>query len=131
MTSTPNPHDEDVPLKGGDSSHSGDRIMPGTISQRLARMTVSMEFDKLPLNVVNTVKLLVLDQIGLQIRGATYHHVEPVLNVARLLASVPQSTVTGANWRTSAPHAAYVNGTLGHSSEFDDAHPLGDVGINY
>ncbi|MYZ34441.1 MULTISPECIES: MmgE/PrpD family protein [unclassified Streptomyces] len=93
-----------------------------TIATRLAEWVVNLTFDEMPQDVVEIACRLVLDQLGLQIRGSTLPNVAPVRAVAERLAGAPDCTVTGAAWRTTAPHAAYVNGTMGHSCEFDDAH---------
>ena len=95
-----------------------------TVSQRLATWTTELRFEDVPTDVVELTKLLLLDQLGLQLRGSTLPHVAPVLAVAKRLAGPIESTITGASWRASAPQAAWVNGTLGHSTEFDDAHLL-------
>jgi 2-methylcitrate dehydratase PrpD len=47
-----------------------------------------------------------------------------VLRLAERQTGTPESTLTYSGARTSASLAAYVNGTLGHSCEFDDAHAL-------
>src|SRR5258706_6684849 len=93
-----------------------------TAALRLANWVANLDFDALPEEVTEVAKLLVFDQIGLQIRGATLPNVQPVLDVARASAGRPESTITGAGVQTNAAHAAWANGTLGHSAEFDDAH---------
>jgi 2-methylcitrate dehydratase PrpD len=93
-----------------------------TVAARLANWVVDLTFDELPADVVELACRLVLDQSGLQLRGATLPNVAPVRAVAQRLAGSPDCTVTGATWRTTAPHAAWVNGTMGHSCEYDDAH---------
>jgi 2-methylcitrate dehydratase PrpD len=67
-------------------------------------------------------KRLVLDQLGLQLRGSTPRNVQPVRAVADALGGRGEATVTGGSVLVSAPQAAWVNGTLGHSAEYDDAH---------
>jgi 2-methylcitrate dehydratase PrpD len=65
---------------------------------------------------------LVLDQLGLQLRGAALPNVQPVRAVAAALGGPAEATAAGSASRLSAPQAAWVNGTLGHSAEYDDAH---------
>jgi len=96
--------------------------MSRTVASRLANWVGDLDFDALPAEVTEVAKLLVLDQIGLQVRGAALSNVQPVLDLARSSAGRPESTITGAGVQTNAAHAAWANGTLGHSAEFDDAH---------
>ncbi|MDP9079324.1 MAG: MmgE/PrpD family protein [Bacteroidota bacterium] len=69
-------------------------------------------------------KQLILDQLGVQLLGSTLEHVKPVKQLVESMYAVPESTITLGNTRTGAPMAAYVNGTFGHSCEYDDAHAL-------
>ncbi|HEX6450133.1 MAG TPA: MmgE/PrpD family protein [Trebonia sp.] len=93
-----------------------------TVSERLASWVVGLDYDDLPADVVAMAKRLVLDQLGLQLRGSTLPNVQPVCGVATMLGGGGEATVTGSSTRLSAPQAAWVNGTLGHSAEYDDAH---------
>lgn len=93
-----------------------------TVSERLASWVVSLTSDQLPDDVTAMTKRLVLDQLGLQLRGSTLPNVQPVRAVATALAGTAEATVAGSATRLSAPQAAWVNGTLGHSAEYDDAH---------
>ena len=95
-----------------------------TISQRLAEWVATLRYEDLPADVVETTKLLILDQLGVQLRGATLPNVQPVRRLVESIKAAPESTVTLGTARTSAAEAAYVNGTLGHSCEYDDAHML-------
>ncbi|RKR92892.1 2-methylcitrate dehydratase PrpD [Micromonospora pisi] len=92
-----------------------------TVAGRLARWVTELRFDDLPAEVVQRTKQLILDQIGVQVLGTTLPNVQPVRLAAAAVPGPPESTVTGGG-RTSAAQAAYVNGTLGHSCEYDDAH---------
>ncbi|MEV4756967.1 MmgE/PrpD family protein [Micromonospora sp. NPDC049559] len=91
-----------------------------TIAARLSRWVTGLRFDDLPAEVVERTKQLILDQVGVQLLGTTLPNVQPI---RRVVAPGPaESTVTGGGV-TSAAQAAYVNGALGHSGEYDDAHP--------
>src|SRR5260370_11884509 len=92
-----------------------------TVSGRLAEWVVGLRFEDLPVEVVDRAALLVLDNLGVQVRGARLPNVQPVRAVAAALGGTLEAT-TVLGGRVSAPQAAWVNGTLGHSAEFDDAH---------
>jgi 2-methylcitrate dehydratase PrpD len=95
-----------------------------TISERLASWIVGLDYVDLPADVIVMAKRLMLDQLGLQLRGSTLPNVQPVRAVATALGGHGEATATGSSTRVSAPQAAWVNGTLGHSAEYDDAHML-------
>lgn len=96
----------------------------GTVARRLAGWVSALRYDDLPPEVVDQAKLLILDQLGVQVRGATLPNTQPVRRLAQSEPTTPQSTVTLGGTKASATQAAYVNGTLGHSCEYDDAHML-------
>jgi len=92
-----------------------------TVSQRLAELVVKLQLDDLPREVMERTALLVLDNLGVQVRGTRLPNVQPERVVAAALGGTPEAT-TILGGRISASQAAWVNGTLGHSAEFDDAH---------
>lgn len=89
---------------------------------RIAEEAAGIGFETLPERVVATAKLALLDQLGVQLRGATLPHTRPGLELARSLESRPESTIVYHGGRAAAPYAAYVNALFGHSCEFDDSH---------
>lgn len=93
-----------------------------TISNQLGSWIVDLTFDDLPTDVIKRAKQCLLDQFGVQIRGATLPQVQSVRQLVDAMGGAPESTVAFYGSRTSAPYAAYVNGTFGHSCEFDDSH---------
>jgi 2-methylcitrate dehydratase PrpD len=97
---------------------------PATPVEELGRRITDISYDSLPGEVVARAKDCLLDQFGVQLRGATLAYVQPALQVARRLQAAPQSTITLYGDRTSPPLAAFVNATFGHSCEYDDAHFL-------
>ena len=97
---------------------------PATLSGRIATWVTALRYEDLPEEVVERTKLLILDQLGLQLRGATLPNVQPVLRLADSEPGKAEATLAHSGARTTVSQAAWVNGTLGHSAEYDDAHPL-------
>ncbi|HEX3779729.1 MAG TPA: MmgE/PrpD family protein [Pseudonocardiaceae bacterium] len=93
-----------------------------TIATRLADWVADLRYDHIPRAAVDTTKLLVLDQLGLQVNGATLANIQPEIQLVEAMQAIPESTVALSGTRTAAPYAAFVNGTLAGSSEFDDVH---------
>lgn len=107
-----------------DFTASGTADAAATVAERIAARVGALRFDDLPDEVVEHTELVLLDQLGVQTLGATLPNVQPVLRLAESQGGTPEATLTHSGRRTSASRAAWVNGTLGHSAEYDDAHAL-------
>jgi len=83
-----------------------------------------MSIADVPTEAVDITKKLVMDQLGLQMRGATLPNVAAVARLVAAAGGTPESTVIGTRLRASAPSAAYANGTFGHACQYDDSHQL-------
>lgn len=94
------------------------------LAARLAATAAEMSITGVPAEAVVVTKNLVLDQLGLQLRGATLPNVAPVARLVAAAGGTPESTVVGTGMRASAPYAAYANGTFGHACQYDDSHQL-------
>ncbi|MFC6021624.1 MmgE/PrpD family protein [Plantactinospora solaniradicis] len=106
-----------------DATYRCSRPLPW-VAGRLASWANGLRFEDLPTEVVERTEQLILDQLGVQVLGTILPNVQPVRQLAASVAGAPESTVTGGDRKTSAAQAAYVNGTLGHSCEYDDAHAV-------
>lgn len=95
-----------------------------TIAEQLAGHVVRLRHSDIPEDVLAVARRLVLDQLGLQVRGSTLTHVQPVRRLVEGMAARAEAPVTGTAIRTTAAQAAYVNGTFGASMEYDDSHLL-------
>ena len=93
-----------------------------TLVEDIATEVVSMRHDSLPKEVLVRAQQCLLDQFGVQLRGATLPQVQPVLQLVTEAGGNPQATLALYGLRTSIGNAALVNGTFGHSCEFDDSH---------
>jgi 2-methylcitrate dehydratase PrpD len=96
-----------------------------TVAERIAEWVTALRFEDLPAAVVERTKLVILDQLGVQVLGSSLPNVQPVLRLAEAQGGAPEATLTHSGARTTASQAAWVNGTLGHGCEYDDAHALG------
>ncbi len=95
-----------------------------SVAPRLARWIEGLSWEALPAEVVEMAKKVLLDQMGCQIVGATLPHTRPVLQHVQELGARPESSIALGGGKTAAIYAAYVNGTFGHSFEYDDSHVL-------
>jgi 2-methylcitrate dehydratase PrpD len=94
------------------------------LAVRLAAIAAQMYIEGAPAEAVAITKQLIMDQLGLQLRGATLPNVAPVARLVLAAGGTPDSTVIGTGRRASAPYAAYANGTFGHACQYDDSHQL-------
>ena len=91
-------------------------------TRRVCEAFENWQFDDLPDNVVQTVKLFVLDTLGV-IGGAAAAPGIETLN-KRLTSWEIDGPSTGlvGKWRASPPTAALANGAAAHALDFDDMH---------
>jgi 2-methylcitrate dehydratase PrpD len=90
-----------------------------TLAERLAAFAAALEFDRLPADVLASVRLRALDVLGLTLAASTYDFAAPVMAVA---SDGGPCTIIGSTRTASSAGAALVNGTLAHGLDFDDTH---------
>lgn len=93
-----------------------------TYTERLAQFARQLRFEDLPAQVVEDVKLRVLDTLGVCLVTTGMEYAAQAAEVARGLGGAGPCTVVkrGGGW--SAPGAAWMNGALVHGIDFDDVH---------
>src|SRR5690242_259545 len=100
------------------------------VTRLVAQHAAALAFDALPRELVDLVKQIVLDTIGVVI-GASGLAPEAriVAEYVEALGGRAESTVFGFGFKAPAPWAAFVNGSLGHMLDYDDVGAGGHVGI--
>ena len=88
----------------------------------LAAFASALRFEDLPPDVIERIKLCVLDSFGCCLFGATLPWTRKVAELALSEGARAGATLIGMGARTSASLAALVNGTAGHAFELDDIH---------
>ena len=88
----------------------------------LARFASGMRYEDVPKEVVERIKLCVLDSIGCSLFGATLPWTRKVADFAMAEGARPVASLAGMGRKTSVSLAALVNGTSGHAFELDDIH---------
>lgn len=81
-----------------------------------------LRFNGIPLEVVQAAKHHTLDAIGVGLAAASLSLPQQIKKVLQRLGSGEESTVIGFVERVPPPSAAFLNGTLIHSLEYDDTH---------
>lgn len=96
--------------------------------QTLAEYVEGVTLDKIPQRDVQIAKLALLDQIGVALAGVGE---DPGVKVQNMVdrCTANEATVLGTPRKTSTWLAALVNGTLGHTLDFDDCSSFGHPSV--
>ena len=102
---------------------SGEADNPFT--RGIADFVAGLRFERIPAEVCQRIKLLMLDALGCAIFGAGLPWSRILRETLGAVDTSKGAAVWGTGDRLSAPHAALVNGTLVQSFELDDVHRQG------
>lgn len=91
------------------------------ISKRLANFVFESEYGDISREAINAAKKDILDFVGCALIGVKTPIDKIVKEYLKDLGGVSQSTVIGSIPKTSCPNAAFANGALGHSLDYDDS----------
>jgi len=91
-----------------------------TITRDLVHFCGNVEGDRLPEEVVDRCKYLLLDFLGVAIRGQQMDSARAVLRFALAHGCAGDAAVVGSSYHLNPCYASLVNGTAAHSLELDD-----------
>jgi len=91
-----------------------------SIVRAFVERAASIEFSKLPADVVEKCKVLFLDFLGIPFRASELESSK--ILIQSLGKEKGEHPILGFNKKTSQRNAALINGTLAHSLDFDDTH---------
>ncbi|MDI6809185.1 MAG: MmgE/PrpD family protein [Candidatus Eisenbacteria bacterium] len=94
---------------------------------RLASFVSKLQFSDLPGEVVNHIKLCILDTIGCGLFGSALPWGQLMARFVEAQAGVLESSVWGHGVKVPSANAALANGTMVHGFELDDLHKGGIV----
>src|SRR3954469_10488541 len=99
-------------------------------TRQISECTVALTYDALPPELVELIKQIVLDMLGVAVGASGLAPEARILaDYVEALGGRPESSVLGFGSRAPAPWAAFVNGSLGHMLDYDDVGAGGHVGI--
>lgn len=96
--------------------------MSSTPLEALAGFAAALQPADLPAEVARSVRERVLDTVGICLAATRLDTSAMALRVARSWGAPGPATVIGYGERLPVPGAAFVNGVLAHSLDFDDTH---------
>tara|TARA_B100000941_G_scaffold126007_1_gene89121 strand:- start:642 stop:2003 length:1362 start_codon:yes stop_codon:yes gene_type:complete len=91
-------------------------------TKTLAKFAVQLEFEKIPENILDYLKLLFLDGVGCCIHGNTLQWTKTLRDVVTNKEDIKQCSIIGTNKKTTLLNAVLINSTAGHGFESDDIH---------
>jgi len=89
-------------------------------AEDLASFAYEIDFQDLPKEVIENVKLRILDTIGVMLMACKEKFIKDIVDIAK--DGRPESTIIGFNLKVSSQNAVLINGTMAHVLEFDDTH---------
>jgi 2-methylcitrate dehydratase PrpD len=93
-----------------------------TLVEQLAAFAAGTEYDALPAEVTESVRRRVLDTLGIALAASARGLADGVRELVADDGGAPRATIVGSEMRVPEAQAAFVNGTLAHSLDFDDTH---------
>jgi 2-methylcitrate dehydratase PrpD len=93
-----------------------------TMAEELAAFAAGTSYADLPEAVVESVKMRVLDTMGIAVAAAPLDTSRAVRRWAAEQGGVEGASAVGVSRRLPANLAAFVNGVLAHSLDYDDTH---------
>src|SRR3989441_10753429 len=92
-----------------------------TLAERLAVFAADLDVTHVPPAVIESVKLRVLDVLGIALAASTHEFAPSVLAALESWGS-GEGTLVAAKTGAPLPLAILANGTLAHGLAFDDTH---------
>ncbi len=93
-----------------------------TLAQQIAAFAEGTSYDDLPADVVESVGMRVLDTLGIAVAAADLDTSRAARSWARDQAGGGPASAVGVDAPLPANLAAFVNGVLAHSLDYDDTH---------
>ncbi|MGA7791215.1 MAG: MmgE/PrpD family protein [Xanthobacteraceae bacterium] len=91
-------------------------------TRAIAEFVAGLAYERIPPEVRERIKLLILDSLGCAIYGANLEWCRILRDTLEALDASRTTAVWGTGRKLSSPHAALVNGTQVQGFELDDVH---------
>jgi len=94
-------------------------------TRTLAHFIAGLRYERIPTEVLERIKLLMLDSLGCAVYAAHLPWSRILIETLKRVDTSAGATVWGTAEKLSAPHAALANGSLVQGFELDDVHRVG------
>lgn len=91
-------------------------------SDILAGFILELNFRDIPPEVVHSVKLHLLDSLGISLASGDLETTRIAVELVRGMGGKPESSLLGFPDKVPAVNAALANGVMAHSFDYDDTH---------
>jgi len=105
-----------------DASLKGGLMDQPNIMSRLSQYIVEAGGKSLPEPVAEKAKHHILDTLGAMVSGSRLKPGRLAIKYIRTQGGTPEAQIIGADFLSTAIHAAMANGFMAHSDETDDSH---------
>jgi len=118
-------------LRVSHRARAGSRDMaqhPGTKNihtRRIADFVSQLTYERIPQEIRERIKLLMLDSLGCAIYGAKLEWCRILQDTFGKLDASQTTSIWGTSQKLSSPNAALINGTQVQGFELDDVHRVG------
>jgi aconitate decarboxylase len=102
-----------------------DTEVPAPFTTAISEFVSGLRFEQIPADVVERIRLLILDSLGCGIFGSGLPWSRILQDTLSRVDATPAVEVWGSPLRLSAPSAALINGTQIQGFELDDIHRQG------
>jgi 2-methylcitrate dehydratase PrpD len=93
-----------------------------TYAEQLGDFTANLEFQDIPRSLIESVKLHLLDSLGVCLVCSTLPYTKILIDIMREEGGNPECTVISFGDKLPVRQAAFMNGSLAHGYNFDDTH---------
>ena len=93
-----------------------------TLAEQIGHFATSSTFDRLPEEVVDSVRKRVLDILGICVAASSLDTSQAAREFVADQGGHEQAHAIGMGYRVPATMAAFLNGVLAHSLDYDDTH---------
>jgi 2-methylcitrate dehydratase PrpD len=104
---------------------TADVAVAAPFTSAISEFVSGLRFEQIPAQVIERIRLLILDSFGCGIFGAHLPWTRILQDTLSRLDTTASVEVWGSDVRLSAPNAALVNGTQVQGFELDDVHRQG------
>lgn len=93
-----------------------------TLAQQLAAFAAASTYDSLPDDVISSVRSRVLDIVGICFAATALETSKAATTWVMSQGGTPRANGIGLDMKVPAAQAAFINGVLAHSLDYDDTH---------
>jgi 2-methylcitrate dehydratase PrpD len=97
-------------------------VVERTLAEEIANFAYTNTFDRLPEEVVDSVRKRILDILGICVAASSLDTSRSAHEFVAYQGGNEQANAIGMNRRVPAAMAAFLNGVLAHSLDYDDTH---------